>query len=43
VPTLPGLLPMKARMSAFEGREGVLLACFFKMAVLRRAHDPEKW
>jgi len=30
-------------MSAFEGREGVLLACFFKIIVLRRAHDPEKW
>lgn len=27
---------MKARMSAFEGREDVLLACFFKIAVLRQ-------
>jgi hypothetical protein len=31
VPTLPGCLPMKARMSALEGREGVRLVCLFKI------------
>ena len=31
VPTLPGCLPMKARMSALEGREGVRLGGLFKI------------
>ena len=36
VPTLPGCLPMKARMSALEGREGVRLVFLFKMEVRRQ-------